>query len=268
MTSRLSTADYHVHSTFSDGHEDVVACCERARSLGLAELGFSEHLTPPCLAAIADYGVEHERLGEYVASVREAAARHPDLQVLCGVEADFAPEGVGEMAGLLVRHAFDYVLCSVHFTDGFQFNAAEHRGDPGWDDPGRVWRRYWELVREAAESGLFDVLAHPDLPKRWGHRHEQDLTTLEDEAIAALAAAGMALEINTSGLRHPVGELYPTLRLLARAREAGVPLTFGSDAHHAADIGAGFSEALTLARAAGYDSWLRLSDGRSVALPA
>jgi histidinol-phosphatase (PHP family) len=267
MSAALAIPDYHVHSTFSDGHEDLDACCERAVSLGLAELGISEHLTPTCLAAIADYGVAHERLGEYVASVREAAARYPELRLLCGVEADFAPEGVGEMAGLLAGHSFDYVLCSVHFTDGFQFNAVEHCVDPGWDDPGRVWRRYWQLVREAAASGLFDVLAHPDLPKRWGHRHDEDLTALEEEAIAALAAAGMALEINTSGLRHPVAELYPTLRLLRRARGAGVPLTFGSDAHHAADIGAGFSEALTFARAAGYDSWLRLSDRQSVALP-
>ena len=268
MTPRLSIPDYHVHSTFSDGREDVDACCERAVSLGLAELGISEHLAPPCLAAIADYGLAHERLDEYIAAVRGAAARHPELRVLCGVEADFAPEGVTEMAELLAGHTVDYVLCSVHFTDGFQFNAVEHRGDPGWDDPGGVCRRYWELVREAAQSGLFDVLAHPDLPKRWGHRHCEDLTALEEEAIAALAAAGMALEINTSGLRHPVAELFPAPSLLRRAREAGLPLTFGSDAHHAADIGAGFSEALVLARSAGYDSWLRLSDGRSVALPA
>jgi len=267
MTPRLSIADYHVHSTFSDGHEDVDACCERALSLGLAELGISEHLTPPCLAPIADYGVAHERLGEYVASVREAATRYPELRLLCGVEADFAPDGIMEMVELLCGRDFDYVLCSVHFTDGFQFNAVEHCGDPGWDDPGRVCRRYWQLVREAAANGLFDVLAHPDLPKRWGHRHDEDITALEDEAIAALADAGMALEVNTSGLRHPVAELYPTPSLLRRAREVGVPLTFGSDAHHAADIGAGFSEALTLARAAGYDSWLRLSDRQSVALP-
>jgi histidinol-phosphatase (PHP family) len=256
-----------VHSVFSDGHDDLDACCGRALDLGLPELGVSEHLVPPCLAPIADYGVAHERLDEYVAAVREAADRHPGLRVLCGVEADFAPPGADEMDELLRAHDFDYVLGSVHFTDGFQFNAVAHARDAGWDDPVRVHRRYWQLVREAAACGLFDVLAHPDLPKRWGHACGADLEELEDAALEALAAAGMALEINTSGLRHPVAEMYPAPCLLWRAREAGVPLTFGSDAHRAADIGAGFAEALALARSAGYGAWLRLSDRESITLP-
>jgi histidinol-phosphatase (PHP family) len=77
----------------------------------------------------------------------------------------------------------------------------------------------------------------------------------------------MAIEINTSGLdRHPVVEMYPAADLLRRARAAGIALTFGSDAHHAADVGSHFSEAVQLARSAGYFSWLRLSDRKAVAL--
>jgi histidinol-phosphatase (PHP family) len=267
MMARVPFADYHVHTPFSDGHDDVDACCAQAVSLGLTELGISDHVAPVSLTRATEYALDHRCLGEYVGAVRDAAARHPSVRLLCGVEVDFAPGLQQEITDLLGAHAFDYRLCSVHFTDGFQFNATAHRHDPGWDRPELVFRRYWELVCEAVATGLFDVLAHPDLPKRWGYRHDADLTALEDEAIAALRETGTAIEVNTSGLRHPAHELYPAPGLLARARDAGVAIIFGSDAHHAADVSAGMRQALVLARAAGYTSWLRLSDRRPVPLP-
>ena len=260
-------ADYHVHTPFSDGHDEVDACCERALALGLPELGVSDHVAPLGFAPGEEYAADHERLGEYVSAVREAAARHPGLRVLCGVEVDFIPGRERELAEVLDRLDLDFRLCSVHFTDGFPFNATAHRHDPGWDVPELVFRRYWQLVRQAVETGLFDVLAHPDLPKRWGYRHREDLAPLEDEAIAALRETGTAIEINTSGLRHPAGELYPAFGLLRRACRAGVPVTFGSDAHHVEDVGAAFPEAVASARRAGYETWLRLSDGSAVPLP-
>jgi histidinol-phosphatase (PHP family) len=268
MDRGFGIPDCHVHSRYSDGHDGLDACAEHALALGLPELGFAEHLAPRCLGVMGDYGIDQTRLDEYVAAVRGTAARYPELRLLCGVEADYVPEGVDEVAALLAAHPLDYVLCSVHFVDGFNFNYAANRDAPGWQDPDCVFRRYWELLREAAQTGLFTAVAHPDLPKRWGHRQAEDLGELEDEAFAAVAAAGMAIEINTSGLdRHPVAEMYPAANLLGRAHAAGIALTFGSDAHHAADVGSHFSEAVQLAHSAGYESWLRLSDRESVALP-
>ena len=131
-----------------------------------------------------------------------------------------------------------------------------------------VWRRYYETLTEAAQTGAFDVVAHLDLPKKWGLRPSADVSALERTALQAIAAAGMAIEINTSGLeRHPVTEMYPAASLLRRARAEGIALTFGSDAHRAAEVGAHFAEARAWAQAAGYESWLRLSDREPVALP-
>ena len=94
------------------------------------------------------------------------------------------------------------------------------------------------------------------------------MSELENDALAAIAAAGMAIEINTSGLdRYPVAEMFPSASLLRRARAAGIGLTFGSDAHRAAEVGSHFAQALQWARAAGYESFLRLSDRVPVALP-
>ncbi len=264
--ARTRLADYHVHSRFSDGKDELRACVEHALQLGLPELGFSDHLTPAFLAQ-GGYGIDRDRLDDYVAAVTTVAQDYPELRVLLGGEADYLPAAADEILAVLADYPFDYVLCSVHFVDGFGFIERGSAAAPGWRDVDRVWRRYWETLVEAVQTGAFDVVAHLDLPKKWGYRPATDMDALEDAALAAVAAAGMAIEINTSGLdRHPVAEMYPAPSLLRRARLAGIPLTFGSDAHRAAEVGSQFEAAFEQARAAGFESTLRLSDGAAVPL--
>ena len=262
----MRIGDYHVHTLFSDGCDELAACVEHALELGLPELGFAEHFTPVCLAD--DACCSRDRVEEYVAAVRETAACYPELRLLCGIEADYLPEAAEETLALLTSFPFDYALCAVHFVDGFSFDEARHLEADGWRDVDHVWRRYYETLTEAAQTGAFDVVAHLDLPKKWGLRPSADVSALERTALQAIAAAGMAIEINTSGLeRHPVTEMYPAASLLRRARAEGIALTFGSDAHRAAEVGAHFAEARAWAQSAGYESWLRLSDREPVALP-
>jgi histidinol-phosphatase (PHP family) len=188
--------------------------------------------------------------------------------VLAGIEADYLPEAADETLSVLAAYRFDYVLCSVHYVDGFCFDEPNDLKAGGWSDVDRVWRRYYETLIEATRTGAFDVVAHLDLPKKWGFRPSADMSELENDALAAIAAAGMAIEINTSGLdRYPVAEMFPSASLLRRARAAGIGLTFGSDAHCAAEVGSHFAQALQWARAARYESFLRLSDRVPVALP-
>jgi histidinol-phosphatase (PHP family) len=263
--ARMRLADYHVHSRFSDGKDELCACVERALQLGLPELGFSDHLTPAFFAE-GGYGIDRRRLDDYVAAVTTVAQAYPEVRVLLGGEADYLPEAAAEILAMLADYPFDYVLCSVHFVDGFGFIEQRSATAAGWRDVDRIWRGYWETLVEAVQTGAFDVVAHLDLPKKWGYRPATDMSALEDAALAAVAMAGMAIEINTSGLRHPVAEPYPGPSLLRRARLAGVPLTFGSDAHRAAQVGSQFEAALDQALAAGYESTLRLSDGAAVPL--
>lgn len=241
---------------------------ERALQLGLTELGFTDHLTPSSLGDDGYYGIRPGGLDDYIEAVRTIAAAYPELRVLLGVEVDYLPQASDEMLAAVASYPFDYALCSVHFVDGFGFIERGSRRAAGWRDVDHVWRRYYETLAEAATTGAFDVVAHLDLPKKWGYRPTVDLSELEHRALAAIAGAGLAIEVNTSGLyRSPVGEMYPAPDLLALARRAGIPFTFGSDAHRVADLGSSFDEALALARGAGYDSYLRLSDRQSVALP-
>jgi histidinol-phosphatase (PHP family) len=260
-------ADYHLHTRFSDGDALVGDVLERAAELGLPEVGFSDHLIPEALDD--GYGIPYPRLQDYIDTVRLTAGRWPALRVLVALEIDYVPGHVDEVREMLTRLDLDYVIGSVHLVDGFVFDLEQSLRAYQEVDGERLLCRYFELVREAVETGLVDVIGHFDLIKKFGVLPAPGVRAraAAGEALAAAAASGTAIEINTSGWRHPVGEQYPQVGLLAAARELGVPLTFGSDAHAAGDVGSRFAEAVGVARAAGYATWLRLSDRQEVPLP-
>jgi histidinol-phosphatase (PHP family) len=258
--------DYHMHTALSDGEGDMDAFVARAEALGLAELGFSDHLVPRAVDE-EGYGLPGQDVARYAGAVRRAAARADGVRVLLGIEVDYVPGTEAEMERLLVAEPFDYVIGSVHFAAGFPFDMPTLKDDPRWDDVDAVYRAYWETVAAAAAWGGFDVVGHLDLVKKFGHRPAADMTAAEDGALEAIRDAGLAIELNTSGLRGVAREAYPGPALLARAAALGIPLVIGSDAHTAADVGRDFDRAAALARAAGHRSTLRLSDGAQEALP-
>jgi histidinol-phosphatase (PHP family) len=141
------------------------------------------------------------------------------------------------------------VIGSVHFIrDG----AVDMDDYSVWDS-GRsveqIWRRYFQTIAEAARSGLFDVLAHPDLVKVWGAqrpRPEGDLRRFYELAIDGIAESGIAVELSTAGLRKHVHELYPAPAFLEMCVEAGAPVALSSDAHAPEDVGADYDQALEL----------------------
>jgi len=104
-----------------------------------------------------------------------------------------------------------------------------------------------------AASGLFDILAHPDLIKKFEFQPAGDLRRFYDPALEAIAGSGAAIEINTAGWHKPCAEQYPAVQFLSLAREAGIPLVLSSDAHAPAELGRDFGRAVALAREAGYE---------------
>ena len=150
------------------------------------------------------------------------------------------------MATLLDEHEWDYVVGSVHFI---RDDAVDMRGE--WDvwrtagDPDKVWNAYFEALGEAARTGMFDVLAHPDLVKVWGDRiPEGDLRRFYDRAMDGIAESDVAIEVSTAGLRKPVGEIYPARPFLEMCLEAGRPVALSSDAHLPEQIGHEYERAV------------------------
>ena len=254
-------ADYHMHLR-NDREEiahDVSAVApfvEAARAAGVDEIGFTEHLYYfRQTRALWDVPYEVERcvydIDAYVDAV--VAAKERGSPVKLGIEVDYVRGREDETRELLAPYPWDYVLGSVHFIDGLGVDGAPRLVDAvGVDE---TWRRYFHELSAAAESRLFDSLAHPDLVKIFGDRPERELQEeLHDLAVEAIAAAGVAAEVSTAGLRKPVGQLYPDPHLLELCRRRGVPVTVASDAHVPRLVGCDFDRAREFLRGAGYET--------------
>jgi histidinol-phosphatase (PHP family) len=248
--------DYHVHLRPDGAHTlaadyftaaNVERYREAAEERGIAELGCSEHVYRFTQALdVWQHPFWRENALDDIDAYVEFA-REQGLKV--GVEADFVPGREDRMASLLDARAWDYVIGSVHFVGD---EAVDH---PDWDiwsarsvDPEKVWKRYFEWLGEAARSGLFDILAHPDLVKVWGGerpRPDGDLRRFYELAIEGIAESGIAVEVSTAGLRKPVGERYPASAFLAMCLDAGCPIALNSDAHYPRHVG--FEYASTVA---------------------
>jgi histidinol-phosphatase (PHP family) len=119
----------------------------------------------------------------------------------------------------------------------------------------QVYRDYFDLLRQCALSGMYDIMAHVDLVKKFGNRPTEDMTDEVRKTAKVFKECGVAVEINTSGLRKKCNEMYPAQNYLKLYCEAGVPLTFGSDSHDPLDVGKDFDKAINMARAVGYTEY-------------
>jgi histidinol-phosphatase (PHP family) len=250
--------DYHVHLR----PDDVDATpaeryltpdnAERYRTVaterGIEELGVAEHIYRFTQALDV---WQHELwrhsarddLDAYCAFVREET----DLRL--GIEADFIPGREDRMAELLAAREFDYVVGSIHFVGDGALDYDRYDIWSAGSSPEKVWRTYFEWLAEAAMSGMFDILAHPDLVKYWGRERPQpdrDLRYFYEVAMEGIAESGIAVEVSTAGLRKPVGELYPARAFLEMVVDAGNPIALSSDAHTPDDLGRDYEQALEL----------------------
>ena len=254
----------HNHTTWSDGEPTVQELVAEANRIGLEEVGISDHYTLNPRGPVS-WSMPLDRLGEYVESVRSVGS---STIVRLGIEADFFPETVEDLRARVAAHPFDYVIGSVHFVAGFGIDSrAEDWAVLTSTVVSGIWRGYWALVRQMAESGAFDIVGHLDLPKKFGFRPDIDLSEEESAALKAIAQCGMAIEINTNGWNLPCAEAYPSLKLLKQARTLGIPLVISSDAHHPRRLVEHFDRARDLARDAGYTELVRYEGRRRTPYP-
>lgn len=263
------TTSYHVHSTYSDGHCSIRELALAAADAGLDELGISDHYVLLASGDLPGWSMPLEALPRYLDEIR-AAAEELDgrLLVRYGLEADFDPGTWRELGDVLARHPFDYVIGSVHFIDGFPVDT--DRRD--WDDltqPQRndMVRAYLDRIRQLTGTGLFDFVGHLDLYKKFGHAPTVDVSQDVAAVLDAIAASGMAVELNTAGWSMPVREAYPSPTILAGCRRRGAPVVITADAHHTSNLTRDYDRAQALLRATGYTETAAFA-GRQMRLAA
>ncbi len=248
--------DYHMHTPLC-GHAQgaMEEYVEEAIRKGLREIAFSDHLPfvhlPPDHPWHGRYAMGMEELPGYCEAVLKLRERYPAITIRLGIEADYIPGAEKELEQLLSNHPFDFVLGSIHLIDGWPFDDPSLIDEYANKDIDELWDRYFALFTAAAKSGLFDSMAHPDLIKKFGFFPKADVQTYYEKAAAALAEAQVCLEINSSGLHKPIGEIYPSAAFLRTCLARGVAVTIGSDAHRPMEVARDFHKVKELLQETG-----------------
>jgi histidinol-phosphatase (PHP family) len=259
--------DYHMHTALCKHATGTPAeYRSAAAAAGIPQMCFTDHSPEP-----SGYDARHRmQIGQFpeyrnmVAALRDGGT--PD--VLFGIEADYYPAGEAFLREFLPRQEMDYVLGSIHYIKDWGFDNPDYREVWASVDVKGVWKEYFRLMDRLVEMRLFDAIGHFDLPKKFGHRlRDRDLTEFAQPLLDKVMKSGMAIEINTSGLRREAAEVYPSPLILALMREREIPICFGSDAHEAGHVGYKFAEAVSLAREAGYTTSLRFRQRLGTAAP-
>jgi len=274
---------YHCHTMMSDGHSAASEYVRAAIAIGLDELGISDHYTlmpdTPALPLLAKgekggyqpvgWSMPADALPDYFRALRGAKQEAGDrLIVRYGLEADFFPETAAELAEILRGYPFDYVIGSVHFVDDFPIDDSA-----GWwdglsvDERNEMVRAYWSRIAAMAETGLFDIAAHLDLYKKFGHRPTVDVSAEIAAALDAIAGAGMAVELNTAGFYKPAKEFYPSPAILRECRKRGIPALVTADAHDISHLARSYDVGVETLRNAGYTEQAIFVDRKMTLVP-
>lgn len=260
--------DFHVHERHSgDAKEATVETyCLAAETRGIDEIGFATHLI--IAGPETRYGISPELIPEYFKEI-ESAQVSTRVKLRIGLEVDYFPDEVRLLDSLLDEYPYDFILGSIHYVGGYDIGS---RGGFASFIAGRrieeALDTYYEYWREAVESGLFDVMAHPDYFRRPMRVISETLPCFNEygsavfRAIDSLKNCGVGVEVNTSGYRHGVNDCYPILGMMRAFNKAGIEtVTVGSDSHKVEQLGLNLDKAINTLRDAGY-SHLCVFEGR------
>jgi histidinol-phosphatase (PHP family) len=239
--------DYHTHTLLSDGHssyEDMVCA---AIEKGLDEIGFSDHV---CLKPVI-WALQEIDLPVMTHQILEIKEKYSHLiTVRYGIELDYFPGKEEELSRIIDTLPLDYVIGSLHFIGEWNFDGDQSLYGKWSND--HLYAMYYDLVRQAAASGLFDILGHLDIIKKFAVYPESDLTYLYEETAGVIRNSGMVVELNTGGFDRPCAEFNPGPQWLEILHSHGIPVTLTSDAHHPDQIARHYQNAIELLKKTGY----------------
>ncbi len=242
--------DYHMHTPrCNHATGTIIEYAQAAVDAGLTEIGMSDHSPMPNGFDKA-WRMDESELDSFLEELETAQTQFQgQLRIKAALEVDYYVGAEDYIQYLAKYYDWDYLMGSVHFI-----------GDWGFDNPDEVacfetcdieqaYCDYFKLVELSAASGLFDIIGHPDLIKKFGYRAAQGSQAVfeaENKMLEAVKAADVALEISSAGLRKPVGEIYPHESIIERAIKLNIPFAYGSDAHSPNEVGHAMAECLNL----------------------
>ena len=254
--------DYHTHTYLCCHAEGTVKeYVDVAVERGLNEIGFADHF-PLSLMDVepkAPVTMKAEEMKLYLQMVGEVAKRD-DIVIKTGIELDYIPRETIKLRSMLEGLPLDYIIGSIHFMEDWDFSHpyfAHEYEERSIED---VYEKYYSMVIEACSSGLFDIIGHVDVIKKFGYRPGvKALDNYYREVALILADRGVCLEVNTSGLDAPVNEIYPAKGLIKYCIDNKVNFTLGSDAHAPDQVGRYFPETIEMLKGMGLKEIIRFN---------
>lgn len=257
MADFKNIIDLHTHTDNSfDGHHSAMFLCESAYMKGLRAIAFTDHIEIDGFYS-GNFDTTARQAYFYVANARSAF--NGKLIVCNGIELGQAIYDIPVAEALLEKFSYDIVIGSVHNLRG-----RKDFCDLDYDNEAANYEElldeYFDELINLVNWGKFDTLAHLTYPVRYiigEQKKPLDMSRYSDKIdtiLKILVEKGKALEINTSGLRQPLGDTMPNISIVKRFRELGGELiTVGSDAHYAEHLGAGIEEGMRIAKECGFD---------------
>ena len=248
------------------GEGEIDQYVEKAIEKGLSEIGFAEHIPIPGLddptgrMDIRDFSL-------YLNDVADAQKRYPEITVRLGLEADYLPGFMDFISAFIWGHPFDFVIGSVHFIGDWDFTnpAFLHKFEEFGVDS--AWISYYRLLTEAASTGLYDIIGHFDVIKKFKRFPSSDISEHVSTALQTIKQNDLVLDVNTAGKRGPVREIYPSPEILKRAYDMDIPVILGSDAHAPHEVAFFFPECLNTLQQIGYSETVIFSHRQRSTVP-
>ncbi|HEY1405231.1 MAG TPA: histidinol-phosphatase HisJ [Spirochaetota bacterium] len=244
--------DFHTHTYLCEhatgNPEEYV---ESALAQGITILGFSDHAPLP--DGLREGITMHSyQIEEYIGIVERMQNRFDGrIAIRLGFEVDF-PFRDSFDRKYLIDPRIDYLIGSCHYLGNWPLDYSEAAHEYASRGIDNVYDSYYDSLLACAASGMFNIIGHFDLAKKFGYRSTKDMTSKIRSVAKAAARTNTAVELNTSGLRKPVNEIYPSETIIRILFEENVPVTLGSDAHAPQEVGADFDKAVALLRKVGY----------------
>ncbi|MBN1902707.1 histidinol-phosphatase HisJ family protein [Candidatus Sumerlaeota bacterium] len=249
-----------------DLHNHTKMCChaegemeeyvQAAISKKIGVMGFAEH-SPWMPEQHIKMALSWDEAPLYVQNVKKLQDQYDReekrrIKILLGMEMDFVPELLDHPREFCQKYDFDYVIGSVHYIGAWGFDQDTQKKKFELDSIREIYERYFDLVKQLVQTGIFDIMGHVDLVKKFGYFPEQGWDDLQEETARILGESDMVVELNASGMDKPVGEFYPGPDFLKRLKKYGVPMTLSSDAHKPREVGRYFDKAVILLKETGY----------------
>ena len=243
----IGMVDYHTHSILSDGKDSYEEMVRVAITKGLDEIGFSDHV---CLKPV-DWAISLIDIPVMTEQILDLKLKYKgQIKIRYGIEMDYFPGVDTELKELIESLPVDYVIGSVHFIGDWNFDTDQSLYGKWPND--QLYGEYFVLIQKAAASGLFDIIGHLDIIKKFRIYPESNQSKLFEDTIKIIKKHDLVVELNTGGIDRPCADFSPGLKLLEMCYRHNVPVTLCSDAHNAYQIARHFKSAIDLLTQIGY----------------